>query len=95
MRKKAWEEEKKSLSLTDIQSQLPAMKKDAATSWLKEVDAKALIFSLRCMDTAYQNFLSIKAVSLDLRQSMTGINLIKLIRTYLSLMIKANYICLK
>ena len=56
MRKKAWEEEKKSLSLTDIQSQLPAMKKDAATSWLKEVDAKALIFSLRCMDTAYQNF---------------------------------------
>lgn len=30
--------------------------KDAATSWLKEVDAKALIFSLRCMDTAYQNF---------------------------------------
>ena len=30
MRKKAWEEEKKSLSLTDIQSQLPAMKKDAA-----------------------------------------------------------------
>ena len=34
MRKKAWEEEKKSLSLTDIQSQLPAMKKDAATSWL-------------------------------------------------------------
>ena len=42
MRKKAWEEEKKSLSLTDIQSQLPAMKKDAATSWLKEVDAKAL-----------------------------------------------------
>ncbi len=27
MRKKAWEEEKKSLSLTDIQSQLPAMKK--------------------------------------------------------------------
>ena len=54
IRKKAWEEEKKSLSLTDIQSQLPAMKKDAATSWLKEVDAKALIFSLRCMDTAYQ-----------------------------------------
>ena len=42
MRKKAWEEEKKSLFLTDIQSQLPAMKKDAATSWLKEVDAKAL-----------------------------------------------------
>ena len=34
MRKKAWEEEKKSLSLTDIQSQLPAMKKDAAT-WKK------------------------------------------------------------
>lgn len=56
MRKKAWEEEKKSLSLTDIQSQLPAMKKDVATSWLKEVDAKALILSLRCMDTAYQNF---------------------------------------
>lgn len=56
MRKKAWEEEKKSLSLTDIQSQLPAMKKDTATSWLKEVDTKALILSLRCMDTAYQNF---------------------------------------
>ena len=49
MRKKTWEEEKKSLSLTDIQSRLPAMKKDAATSWLKEVDAKVLIFSLRCM----------------------------------------------
>ena len=82
MRKKAWEEEKKSLSLTDIQSQLPAMKKDAATSWLKEVDAKALIFSLRCMKLPIRTFLSIKAVSLDLRQSMTGINLIKLIRTF-------------
>ena len=82
IRKKAWEEEKKSLSLTDIQSQLPAMKKDAATSWLKEVDAKALIFSLRCMKLPIRTFLSIKAVSLDLRQSMTGINLIKLIRTF-------------
>ena len=82
MRKKAWEEEKKSLSLTDIQSQLPAMKKDAATSWLKEVDAKALIFSLRCMKLPIRTFLSIKAVSLDFRQSMTGINLIKLIRTF-------------
>ena len=58
------------------------MKKDAATSWLKEVDAKALIFSLRCMILPIRTFLSIKAVSLDLRQSMTGINLIKLIRTF-------------
>ena len=56
MRKKAWEEEKKSLPLKDIQSKLPAMKKAQETEWLKEVDAKALIFSLRCMDTAYQNF---------------------------------------
>ena len=95
MRKKAWEEEKKSLSITDIQSRLPAMKKDAATSWLKEVDAKALILSLRCMDTAYQNFFKHQSGFPRFRQNMTEINLIKLIRAYLSLMIKANYICLK
>lgn len=94
MRKKAWEE-KKSLSITDIQSRLPAMKKDAATSWLKEVDAKALIFSLRCMDTAYQNFFKHQSgfprfkAKYDRNQSY---------QTYQDVSFfydKANYICLK
>lgn len=35
---------------------LPAMKKAPDTEWLKEVDSKALICSIRCMDVAYQNF---------------------------------------
>lgn len=56
MRKKAWEEEKKSIGWMELQNMLPAMKKAPDTEWLKEVDSKALISSIRCMDVAYQNF---------------------------------------
>lgn len=56
MRKKAWEEEKKSIGWKELQNMLPAMKKAPDTEWLKEVDSKALISSIRCMDVAYQNF---------------------------------------
>lgn len=42
MRKKAWEEEKKSLSLTDIQSQLPAMKKRCCNILVKRSRCKGL-----------------------------------------------------
>lgn len=40
---KAWKEEKKNLSRYDIQKDLPILKKEEETKWLKEADAKALI----------------------------------------------------
>jgi len=53
---KAWQQEKKNLSRFDIQKDLPQLKKQKETEWLKEADAKALIFSLLNLDNAYQKF---------------------------------------
>lgn len=53
---KAWQQEKKNLSRYDIQKDLPILKKQEETKWLKEADAKALIFSLWSLDNAYQKF---------------------------------------
>jgi len=55
-KKKAWQEEKKSLSRYDIQRDIPELKKAEETRWLKEADAKALILSLQNLDNAYQKF---------------------------------------
>jgi len=53
---KAWQQEKKNLSRFDIQKDLPKLKKQEETKWLKEADAKALIISLLNLDNAYQKF---------------------------------------
>jgi len=53
---KAWQQEKKNLSRFDLQKDLPELKKQKDTEWLKEADAKALIFSLKNLDNAYQKF---------------------------------------
>jgi putative transposase len=55
-KKKAWQEEKKSLSRYDIQRDLPMLKEQEETRWLKDADAKALIFSLLNLENAYKKF---------------------------------------
>jgi len=55
-KKKTWQEEKKNLSRYDIQKDLSELKRQEKTEWLKEADAKALIFSLLNLDNAYQKF---------------------------------------
>lgn len=59
MRKKAWEEEKKTIRLGELEGMLPAMKKNVETEWLGEVDSKALICSLKNMDEAFDNFFNL------------------------------------
>lgn len=54
VRKKSWENEKKSVSYTQTSSMLTQLKKEI--SWLNEADSIALQQSLRNLDTAYQNF---------------------------------------
>jgi len=53
---KAWQQEQKNLSRYDIQKDLPELKKQEETKWLKDADAKALIFSLLNLDNAFQKF---------------------------------------
>ena len=53
---KAWQQEKKNLSRFDLQKDIPDLKRQKETEWLKEADAKALIFSLLNLDNAYQKF---------------------------------------
>lgn len=55
-KKKAWQEEKKNLSRFDIQKDLPMLKKQEGTKWLKEADSMALIISLKNLDNAYKKF---------------------------------------
>lgn len=77
MRKKAWEEEKKSIGWKELQNMLPAMKKAPDTEWLKEVDSKALISSIRCMDVAYKTSSNYIVAILALRLNMIETNPIK------------------
>jgi len=53
---KAWQQDKKNLSRYDLQKDLPILKKQEETKWLKEADSIALIFSLLNLDNAYQKF---------------------------------------
>ena len=52
----AYKEEKKTLSHYEIKKELPALKADANTAWLKEVDSHTLVSSLMNLDSAYKNF---------------------------------------
>lgn len=56
MKKKEYEDNKVSLSCFDLNKKLTELKKEEQYSWLKEVDAKALIYTIANMDTAYKNF---------------------------------------
>lgn len=53
---KAYKTDKKSIRFTEQQDQLPQMKKEEATKWLKEVDSTALQSSLRNLQNAFDNF---------------------------------------
>lgn len=49
-------EKKQSLNLFDTVKQLTVLKKDPALNWLTESNAQSLQYSLRHLDTAYNNF---------------------------------------
>jgi putative transposase len=53
---KAYQEEKKSLSRFDIQKDLPTLKKQVETEWLKEVNSQSLQYSLENLDNAFTKF---------------------------------------
>lgn len=55
-RKELWENEKKTMSFYDCSKGVAALKGKEELSFLKEVDAHALIYSVRDLDTAYTNF---------------------------------------
>ena len=53
---KAYEKSKKTLTFPDQQNELPVLKRQEETAWLKEADATALQHSLRSLQDAYDNF---------------------------------------
>ena len=53
---KAYQEEKKSLSRFDIQKDLPVLKKQPETKWLKEVNSQSLQYSLENLDNGFTKF---------------------------------------
>lgn len=53
---KAYQDEKKNLSIFDIRKDLPILKKNEETVWLKEVNAQSLCESLRNLDNAFSYF---------------------------------------
>jgi len=55
-RTEAYKEDKRIISYVDQQNQLPRLKKDPETVWLKEVDSTALQNALRDLQDAFDNF---------------------------------------
>ena len=55
LKKKLWEEEKKNISLYDLQERM-AKELKQENEWLGEVNAQSLQYSLRQLNTAYDNF---------------------------------------
>lgn len=53
---KTYQENKKALSRFDIQKELPRLKKEEKTSFLKEVNSLSLQASLACLDNAFTRF---------------------------------------
>jgi putative transposase len=53
---KSYQETGKGLSRFDIQKDLPSLKKEENTSWLKEVNSQTLQASLENLDKAYTKF---------------------------------------
>ncbi len=56
-----YQKHKKSLSRSDIQSQLVAMKKQEQYAWLQEVNSQSLLNALLNIYTAFQNFFAKRA----------------------------------
>lgn len=56
LQNKFYEENKKSLSRTDIQNQLVSMKKQTDFDWLNEVNSQSLLSSLLHIHSAFMNF---------------------------------------
>ena len=52
----AFEKEKRTLSYVEQCKELPLLKADPATLWLKEADATALQYSVRTLQDAYDSF---------------------------------------
>ena len=53
---KAYQECKKAISRFDIQRELPMLKKNEETSFLKEVNSLSLQAALACLDNAFTRF---------------------------------------
>ena len=53
---KAYQEENKTLSRFDIQKDLPVLKKQVESEWLKEVNSQTLQYSLENLDNAFNKF---------------------------------------
>ena len=56
IRKQAYENNKKNISIYDIKKLLPSWKADSKTCWLREADSMALQESIRDLGKAYKNF---------------------------------------
>ena len=56
IRKQAYENNKKNISIYDIKKLLPSWKADSKTCWLQEADSMALQESIRDLGKAYKNF---------------------------------------
>ena len=56
MKVKAYQENKKAISRFDIQRELPMLKKNEETSFLKEVNSLSLQAALACLDNAFTRF---------------------------------------
>src|ERR1700733_9880808 len=55
-KRKAYEEEKKRLSYYDLNNELPVLKEDEKTSWLKNIHSQVLQQALKDLDNAFQHF---------------------------------------
>src|SRR5882762_7953126 len=55
-KKKAYEEEGKTLSYFDLNNELPHLKRQEETSWLAEIHSQILQQALKDLDAAYQHF---------------------------------------
>ena len=53
---KVYQKNKEQLSCFQISNQIPKLKKQETTEWLKEINAQSLQMSLRQLDNAYTNF---------------------------------------
>lgn len=55
-KKAAWETEKRNVTRYDLSAELPTLKKDEETAWLKEVNSQSLQAALVNLDMAYTRF---------------------------------------
>ena len=56
MKNKSYQQNKKGVSRFDIQKELPKLKKEESTSWLKDVNSLSLQAALACLDNAFTKF---------------------------------------